>query len=79
MTAWTLYTVNDGKWQIVLHLREDEGFKYRYEPRPDIRNLVDEHYNAAPEELAKILLYSVLHCDAVQINMMCGPSLYVEK
>lgn len=79
MKTWTLHTVNDGKWQIVLHIREDDDFKYKYEPRPDIRALVDMHYDSSPETIAKILLENVLHCEAVQINLMCGPSVYMEK
>ena len=77
--TWTLHTVNDGKWQVVLHIREDEGFKYQYEPRPDIRALVDQNYDSSPEILAAMLLANVLHCEAVQINLLSGPAVYMEK
>lgn len=76
---WTLHTINDGKWQVVLHIRESKDFAYQYEPRPDIRALVDANYHESPETMAKLLLDNVLHCDAVQINMLAGPSIRVER
>lgn len=76
---YTIHTVNDGRWQIVLHLRENDDFRYKYEHRPDLRALVDEYYNSEPTDMARKMLESVLHCDAVQVNLMCGPSVYMER
>lgn len=76
---WSVHTINDGKWQVVLHIKEDQGYKYTYEPRPDIRAVIDANYTESPEVIARLLLDNVLHCEAVQVNMMCGPSVYMEK
>jgi hypothetical protein len=79
MTIYSTHTVNDGRWQVVLHIKESDDFVYRYDSRPDIRALVDQNYNERPETIAKILLEQVLDCASVQVNMLCGPGVYMEK
>jgi hypothetical protein len=75
MTIYSLHTVNDGKWSIRLTIKENDDFKHQYESRPDLRALVDTHYNSSPEELARLLLEQVLHCESVEVNLMCGPGV----
>ncbi len=72
MKLFSLYKVTDGKWEITLH-------QYRYEPRPDIRALVDAHYNVEPHEMAKILMDQVMHCDAVEVHTLSGHGFYMER
>lgn len=79
MKIYSLHTVTDGKWSVRLTIRENDDFKHRYESRPDLRGLVDQHYNSTPEELAKTILESVMACEAVEVSLMCGPGVYVER
>lgn len=79
MKIYSVHTVNDGKWQVVLHVKEAPDYAYFSEPRPDIRAIVENHYDEAPEALAKLLLDNVLDCEIVEINMLAGTSLRIEK
>jgi hypothetical protein len=62
-----------------LTIRENDDFKHQYESRPDLRALVDTHYNADPEQLAKVILDNVMACEAVEVNLLCGPGIYMER
>ena len=79
MKVYSLHTITDGKWSVRLTIRENSDFKHKYESRPDLRTLVDTHYNAEPEQLAKVILQSVMDCEAVEVNMLCGPGIYMER
>jgi hypothetical protein len=79
MKLYTLHTVNDGKWQIKLSIRRNPDYEFEFEPRPDIRSMVESNYDQSPEVLAKILLDSVLHCEAVEVHLLCGQGLYMER
>jgi hypothetical protein len=79
MKLYSLYKVTDGRWEVVLHIRENDDYKFRYEPRPDIRALIDEHYNIEPHEMAKLLIERVLHCDAVEVHTLSGQGFYMER
>jgi hypothetical protein len=79
MKLYSLYKVLDGKWEITLHIRENDDYQYRYEPRPDIRVLVDKNYNCEPHEMAKLLIDQVMHCDAVEVHTLSGHGFYMEK
>jgi hypothetical protein len=79
MKLYTLHTVNDGKWQIKLSIRRDSNYEFQFEPRPDIRVMVETNYDESPEVLAKILLDSVLHCEAVEVHLLCGQGLYIKR
>ena len=41
--------------------------------------MVETNYDESPEVLAKILLDSVLHCEAVEVHLLCGQGLYMER
>jgi hypothetical protein len=79
MKVYSLHNITDGKWTIKLLIRENDDFKHSYESRPDLRAIVDAHYNSPPEQLAKTLLRSVMGCDSVEVNLFCGPGVYVER
>lgn len=79
MRVYSLHTITDGKWSVRLTIRENDDFKHRYESRPDLRALVDTHYNVEPEQLAKIILDNVMACEAVEVNLLCGPGIYMER
>lgn len=79
MKIYSLHTVNDGKWSIRLTIKESDDFKHKYESRPDLRALVDEYYDCSPEEIARILLETVLDCQQVEVNLMCGPGVIMER
>jgi hypothetical protein len=79
MRIYSLHVITDGKWSVRLTIRENNDFKHQYESRPDLRALVDKHYNEAPEQLAKVILDSVMACEAVEVNMLCGPGIYMER
>ena len=79
MRMYSLYKVTDGKWEIILHNRENDDYQFSYEPRPDIRAIVDINYNVAPHEMAKILMEQVLHCDAVEVHTLSGQGFFMER
>jgi len=79
MKIYSLHTITDGKWQVTLTIRENDDYKYKYESRPDLREIIDRNYNCEPEALAKIVLETVMSCEAVQVNLLCGPGIYMER
>ena len=62
-----------------MKIRENESFRYSFSSRPDVKHLIDEHYNSSAEELAKVLLEKVLDCKSVEVSLLCGPSIIIEK
>jgi hypothetical protein len=79
MRVYSVHTITDGKWSVRLTIRENDDFKHQYESRPDLRAIVDTHYNADPEQLAKVILDNVMACEAVEVNLLCGPGIYMER
>jgi hypothetical protein len=79
MRVYSLHTITNGKWSVRLTIRESTEFKHQYESRPDLHALVDTHYNESPERLAKLILDTVMHCEAVEVNLLCGPGIYMER
>lgn len=79
MKLYTLHSISDGKWQIKLSIRRHPDYEYEFEPRPDIRVIVEKNYDTSPEVLAKTLLDSVLHCEAVEVQLLSGQGLYMER
>lgn len=79
MKLYSLFRVTDGKWEVVLHIRRNDDWKFQYEPRPELRALIEENYDVAPDVLAKLLLDSVLHCEAVEIHQMSGQGIVVRR
>ena len=79
MKIYSLHTITDGKWSVKLTIRENDDFQHKYESRPDLRALVDTHYNEEPQQLAKLILDNVLACEAVEVNLLCGPGIYMVR
>jgi hypothetical protein len=79
MKIYSLHIITDGKWSVRITIRENDDFKHQYESRPDLRVLVDTHYNVEPEQLAKVILDNVMACEAVEVNLLCGPGIYMER
>jgi hypothetical protein len=79
MKLYSLFRVIDGKWEVVLHIRRNDDWKFQYEPRPELRALIEENYDVTPDVLAKILLESVLHCEAVEIHQMSGQGIVMRR
>lgn len=76
---YSLVRVIDGKWEVVLHIRRNDDWRFEYEPRPDIRALLDENYELSPDAMAKLLLNSVLHCEAVEVHSLSGQGIVLKK
>ena len=79
MRIYSLHVITDGKWSVRLTIRENDDFKHKYESRPDLRALVDQHYNETPERLAKAILDNVLACETVEVNLLCGPAICIQR
>lgn len=76
---YSTHRITDGKWEVVVWIFEAEDFKHNPIQRPDLRALIDQHYNCEPLEMAKVILENVLHCERVQVNTLQGNGVYVEK
>ena len=79
MKLYSLFRVIDGKWEIVLHILRNDDWKFQYEPRPELRALIDEHYDVTPDVMAKLLLDNVMHCEVVEIHHMSGQGIVVRR
>lgn len=79
MKLYSLFRVIDGKWEVVLHIRRDDDWQFTYEPRPDIRDLLDKNYDATPDVMAKLLLDTVLHCEVVEVHSLSGQGIVVRR
>ena len=79
MRVYSVHVITDGKWSVRLNIRENDDFKHKYESRPDLRALVDQHYNETPERLAKAILDNVLACETVEVNLLCGPAICIQR
>lgn len=79
MKIYSVHTINDGRWQIVVHILEDSSFEHQSATRDDLRQLVDANYTLAAEEMARLLLEAVVNCEQVEINLLSGPSLRIQK
>ena len=79
MKICSIFRIIEGKWEIVLHIRRNDNWQFQFEPRPDLRPLIDEHYNDTPDVMAKRLLESVLHCDAVEVHNLSGQGIVVRR
>jgi hypothetical protein len=75
---YSIHRVTDGKWEVTIRIREDDRFNESPE-RPDLRALIDEHYNAQPFDLALVILNTVLHCATVEVRTLSGNGVYIEK
>jgi len=79
MNIYSLHRIIDGKWEVVLKVRENSDFKHSLQSRPDIKPIIDQHYDVTPEELAKALLTEVTHCKSVKVSQLWGPAVIMEK
>ena len=79
MKIYSLHQVTDGKWKVCLHIRGKPNYVHSFISRPDIRDIINKNYDTSPEELAKILLTTVLDCESVSVKLLCGPGVYMEK
>lgn len=79
MKLYSLFRIIDGKWEIVLHIRRNDDWKFEYEPRPDLRLIIDENYNVNPDAMAKLLLDKVMHCEIVEIHSMSNQGIIVRR
>ena len=79
MKIYSLHQITDGKWDVCLHIREKDDYVHTFVSRPDIRDIVNQNYECTAEELAKILLTTVLDCESVSVKLLCGPGVYMEK
>lgn len=79
MKVYSLIRVIDGKWEVVLHIRRNEDWRFQYEPRPDLRAIIDDNYDIEPDEMAKLLLDSVLDCEAVEVQTLAGQGVVIKR
>jgi len=76
---FSLHKFSNGKWAGVLAVKERSDYSYRYDPPLDFKALIDEHYDLSPEQLARILLDSVLDAEAVELSLFSGPTLRLRR
>jgi len=77
--SWSTHTVYDGKWKVTVHVRVGDGYTYRPHEHPELRVLLEEHYQSEPQVLAKAILENVLHCDSVHVETLSGDGFYMIK
>jgi len=76
---YSSHRITDGKWEIIVWIREDEDFTHEPAQRVDLRNLINTHYDATPLEMARAILDTVLHAERVQVDSFSGKGVYVER
>lgn len=76
---YSSHRITDGKWEVVVWIREDEHYTHDPIQRPDLRDLINKHYNASPIEMARAILETVLHAEKVQVDSFGGKGVYVER
>ncbi len=76
---YSSHRITDGKWEVVVWIREDENYTHDPIQRPDLRDLINKHYNASPIEMARAILETVLHAEKVQVDSFGGKGVYVER
>jgi len=79
MKLYSLHRICDGKWDIMLHIRRNPDWAYHYEPRPDIRVLVEQNYDLSIDEMARLLLSQVMDCEAVEVSTLSGHGVHIKK
>lgn len=79
MKVYSLHKIIDGKWEITLKVKESNDFEKALAARPDIKAIVDANYNLEIPEMAKMLLDNVMDCVSVEISMLWGPTVIMEK
>ena len=79
MKMYSLHRIYDGKWDIMLHIRRNPDWAYQYEPRPDIRVLVEQNYELSIDEMARLLLSQVMDCEAVEVATLSGHGVHIKK
>lgn len=76
---YSSHRITDGKWEIIVWIREDEDFTHEPAQRVDLRNLINTHYDVTPMEMARAILDTVLHAERVQVDSFSGKGVYVER
>ena len=76
---YSSHRITDGKWEIIVWIREDEDFTHEPTQRVDLRNLINTHYDVTPMEMARAILDTVLHAERVQVDSFSGKGVYVER
>jgi|694.fasta_scaffold28174_10 hypothetical protein len=79
MKLYSLHRIYDGRWDIMLHIRRNPDWAYHYEPRPDIKLLVEQNYDLSIDEMARLLLAQVLDCEAVEVSTLSGHGIQMKK
>ena len=79
MKLYSLHRIIDGKWEITIKVREKDDFDKAMAPRPDIKAIVDANYNLEQPEMAQLLLNSIFDCVSVEVSLLWGPSVLMEK
>ncbi len=79
MKLYSLFRIIDGKWEVVLHIRRNDDWRFQYEPRPDLRAMLDDNYNATPDEMAKLLLKTVMDCEVVEVHTLSGQGVVIRR
>ena len=78
-TYFSTHRIADGKWEITIWIYEHEELKHSSIERPELRGLIDQHYDLDPLSMAKVIMENMLHCEKVQVNTLSGSGVYVER
>ena len=78
-TYFTTHTIHDGKWRVTVWVKQHEGFEPLPTDRPDLRALINLHYTSEPNELANIVLSTLLDCKRVHVETLSGAGVYAEN
>lgn len=76
---YSSHRITDGKWEVVVWIREDENYTHDPIQRPDLRDLISKYYNSSPIDIARAILDTVLHAEKVQVDSFGGKGVYVER
>ena len=76
---YTTHRIVDGKWEIRVWIYEHEEPVSSKLDCPDLRNLINSHYDCEPLELAKVIMDNLLHCERVHVLQITGAGVYVER
>jgi hypothetical protein len=78
-TFFTTHTVHDGKWRVTVWIKQHEGYEPLPQDRPDLRALINLHYNDSATELANLILATLLDCKRVHVETLSGTGVYAEN
>lgn len=79
MRVYTIHNTSNGKWDVQIVISEPADYEYTFDSEHGLKMMLDELYNYSPEVVAKTILDSVVDCVAVEVRLLNGPALRLER